>query len=96
MITAPIQSELLKKLGNTGYNELMILMDFTAHTQHDRTLEVVENRFERRLAEFSNEISDKINQAEIRLTDKINNQLKWMVALWMTQMLTILAFFLKH
>jgi len=54
IITIP--NELVEKLGNTGAEALAKLLSQIEESSKDRTIEVVESRFEKRLAEAESRI----------------------------------------
>ena len=105
MATLPIQKELHHVLGHTGYNELMTVADHVKKTTHDQVIKTTENRFEKRLIEFKGIFDTKFEKIDIKfekidikfekLNDKIDSHFKWMITLWLTQMLTIIGFLLK-
>ncbi len=98
MVTLVVHQELLSALGNPAYNQLMEVVDNSGKMQHDRAIETVELRFERRLGEemsgMRREISEmkhEISQFKDYVLGRMDAQFKWMVAMWLTQMIAMVA-----
>ena len=71
MTVITIPQILRERLTEAGADALVQIINVAEDRSHDRTIEVVEERFERRLAE-------EIGKLEIRL-------IRWMFAFWIGQ-----------
>jgi hypothetical protein len=88
-----VYQELLNALGNPGYNELMDILETSSHVQVERTMETAEFRFEKRLSEEMGLIRKEISELKEYLIDRMDAQFRWMVAMWLTQMIACLGIF---
>jgi hypothetical protein len=109
MTHLPIQKELHHILGHVGYNELMVVNEHAQKTTHDQVIKTAETRFEKRVIAAKNELIvrmdtkfekvdarfEKVDAKFEKLNQKIDANLKWMVALWLTQMLAFFTLFYK-
>ncbi len=76
----PIKERLIKILGKDEYNELTELFNQAREDSIQHPIEKSEDKFEHRLLEF-----------KIELKDEMRNPLKWMISLWITQMVAIIS-----
>lgn len=109
MSTLAVYQDLLSALGNPAYNQLMDVVDNSGKMQHDRVVETVELRFEKRLGDEMSGMRRDIAQLKDYLvnrmdihadklvarmdvqSDKVDAQFKWMVAMWLTQMIAMVG-----
>ena len=70
------------KLGREGASDLIELLNTRENQQLDYTIEQVEDKFEKRLTE-------EISSLEKRILEKFDSHIRWMIGLWLTQMLGI-------
>lgn len=104
IITVP--KSLREKLGEDGSDALVEMINHAQGKQKNDIIEIVEEKFERRLSEEISKINQRIEQlrAELKednaslraeLSEKISasqaNLIKWMFIFWVGQVVTILG-----
>lgn len=79
-----VPKPLRDKLGDEGSDALIDLINRASETQKEDTIEIVEERFERRLGEEIAKLSIQISEVRADL-------IKWMFIFWVGQMAGILG-----
>lgn len=81
------------KLGRDASSALIELLNLRESEQLDHTIEKAENKFEKRLVEETSKLDTKISNLEIKIFEKFDSHMKWIVGLWIVQMIATMGIF---
>ena len=99
MAVIAVPRPLREKLGEEGTDALVTLINEAGESNKKSVIEVVEERFERRLAEEIGKVREEISKLRVEMADLRANLVQWMFLFWIGQIgvLTgiLFAFFRK-
>ncbi|HEV8716532.1 MAG TPA: hypothetical protein VGX03_27400 [Candidatus Binatia bacterium] len=99
MAVIAVPKPLREKLGEEGTDALVALINEAGESNKKSVIEVVEERFERRLAEEIGKVREEISRLRVEMADLRANLVQWMFLFWIGQIgvLTgiLFAFFRK-
>jgi hypothetical protein len=99
MAVIAVPRPLREKLGEEGTDALVALINEAGEDNKKSVIEIVEERFERRLAEEMGKIREEMSKMRIEMADLRANLIQWMFLFWLGQtgVLTgiLFAFFRK-
>jgi hypothetical protein len=99
MAVIAVPRPLREKLGEEGTDALVALINEAGESNKKSVIEVVEERFERRLAEEIGKVREEIGRLRVEMADLRANLVQWMFLFWIGQIgvLTgiLFAFFRK-
>lgn len=95
MPVVSVKKPLREKLGDDGVDALIDLINDAQKETRNNVIEIVEEKFERRLSEELSKINIKISDIETKLIEKISKShsdvIKWMFIFWVGQIGAILG-----
>lgn len=99
MAVIAVPKPLREKLGEEGTDALVALINEAGESNKKSVIELVEERFARRLAEEIGKVREEISRLRVEMADLRANLVQWMFLFWIGQIgvLTgiLFAFFRK-
>jgi len=99
MAVIAVPRPLREKLGEEGTDALVALINEAGESNKKSVIEIVEERFERRLGEEIGKVREEISRLRVEMADLRANLVQWMFLFWIGQIgvLTgiLFAFFRK-
>ena len=93
MTVIAIPKILRDKLTDEGADAFVEILDKVEERSQKITLEIVEERFERRIAELKGEITTVKSELEVRIEKVRADIVRWMFIFWAGQIGILFAFF---
>ena len=91
-----VPEELEKQLTPAGSRALAMFVNEAIRDERGNVLELVEERFARRLAESEKRLEGKISDLRVDMAGLRADVIKWSFIFWLTQMFAIAGLFLTR
>ncbi len=85
MAVIAVPKPLREKLGEEGTDALVALINEAGESNKKSVIELVEERFERRLAEEIGKVREEISRLRVEMADLRANLVQWMFLSWIGQ-----------
>ena len=85
MAVITVARPLREKLGEEGTDALVALINQAGEDHKTSVIEIVEERFERRLAEEMGKIREEMSKLRVEMADLRANIIQWMFLFWIGQ-----------